>query len=40
VVHAEAKMLTEKVSNPNINNDEMKRLRRIIIESLLNKSNM
>ena len=40
VVHAEAKMLTEKVSNPNLNNDEMKRLRRIIIESLLNKSNM
>jgi hypothetical protein len=39
VVHAEAKMSTEKVSNPNLKNDEVKRLRRIIIESLLSKSN-
>jgi hypothetical protein len=40
VVHAEAKMLTEKVSNPNLKYDEIKRLRKIIIESLLSKRNM
>lgn len=34
VVHSEAKMLTSKIFNPHLNNDEMKKLRKIIIESL------